>query len=163
MDKGSDYRQKRMINMSNLKDENRITRTAEENLRFVNKLGGMIEKLDLVGAKLEQCAFDSINTTDAVLNKMKIAMELMDKLIDVQNIVFDTVEFYQTYNDTEEVHYIVGMIEEQLASLKYLQEEFHEIAQAGVEANDAARSIEHVIVEQTENVEELLHLGEELM
>lgn len=127
------------------------------------RIAELMYKLDISCAKVEQCAFDSINTTDQVMMGMQVVMELMQEVISKQFELCSAMEISSLTLDEKEGESLVHLAGQQSQNLSKLEIELHKVIEAAVEANDAARCIESGVDEQSENIANLVQLNEEIM
>lgn len=126
-----------------------------------NHILELMYKLDLSCTKVEQCAFDSINTTDQVMLSMQNVMETLQKIISQQAELHNAMELCTLSLEEKEAENLMQLAKEQTKAIEELEIELHKVAEAAIEANDAARCIEAGIAEQSEVVSELIQCNEE--
>lgn len=130
---------------------------------LAREIAGQVEPLAVGVSKLEKSAFDSINTTDQVMIQLKEAMELLEHVKNQQNKVMSAIEEVAVVDHSEQLEAVLEEVAVQSELLEHLQGNFHGIAEAGVEANDAARAIEYEVAMQGEKVLALNELTSKLI
>ena len=123
----------------------------------------LMYKLDLSCTKVEQCAFDSINTTDQVMLAMQNVMETLQKIVNQQAELFNAMEICTLSLKEKEAGNLIWLAQEQTKAVEELEIELHKVAGAAIEANDAARCIEVGVAEQSEVVAALIQRNEEYL
>lgn len=129
----------------------------------VDQISELMYKLDISCSKVEQCAFDSINVTDQVMNGMQKLLELVQTIMSQQTQVFNAMEISSLTLEGKEGENLIHLAREEAASLSILELELHKVTAAAMEANDAARCIEAGVAEQSENIAELIECNERLL
>ena len=128
-----------------------------------NHILELMYKLDLSCTKVEQCAFDSINTTDQVMLAMQNVMETLQKIVNQQAELFNAMEICTLSLKEKEAGNLIWLAQEQTKAVEELEIELHKVAGAAIEANDAARCIEVGVAEQSEVVAALIQRNEEYL
>lgn len=129
----------------------------------VDQISELMYKLDMSCSKVEQCAFDSINMTDQVMNGMQKLLELVQTIMSQHTQVFNAMEISSLTLDEKEGENLIHLASDEATSLSILELELHKVAAVAMEANDAARCIEAGVAEQSENIAELIQCNEELL
>ena len=128
-----------------------------------NHILELMYKLDLSCTKVEQCAFDSINTTDQVMLAMQNVMETLQKIVNQQAELFNAMEICTLSLKEKEAGNLIWLAKEQTKAVEELETGLHKVAGAAIEANDAARCIEVGVAEQSEVVAALIQSNEEYL
>ena len=123
----------------------------------------LIDKMEMSSAKMEESAFDSINTTDKVMLAMREVMTTMSAIINAQQELCSMVEVCSMLLDEKESESMQKLIEHQSVSLEKLEYQISQATQAAVEANDAAHCIESGIAAHGELAYDLIQTSKEIM
>ena len=129
----------------------------------VEQISELMYKLDISSSKVEQCAFDSINVTDQVLNGLHAVLELMEIVMREQDELNQAIEMSTMTLKQEEGKQLIHLVHKQTTNLEGLEMEIHRITQYALEANDAARCIEAGVAEQSENIAELIQCNDAIL
>lgn len=132
-------------------------------LEKVNYISELMYKIDVSCAKVEQCAFESINTTDQVMMGMQDIMELLQQILSDQAQLCSAIELCTLSLDEKEGESLAHLAGKQSEHLSKLQVQLYKVAASAAEANDAARCIEAGVAEQSENIAGLVQCSEEIL
>lgn len=123
----------------------------------------LMNQLDLSCSKMEQCAFESINTTDRVMMEMREVMVTAQNIIAQQGILCETLEMCALSLQEDEAEGLLALASDQTGSITLLEEQLHKVAHAAIEAMDAAHCIEVGVAQQSENVMQILEYSEQII
>ena len=126
-----------------------------------NRILELMYKVDLSCAKVEQCAFDSINATDQVMFAMQNVLAILQNIASQHEELCNAVELCALSLDGKEGEHLIQIVKEQTNVLTSLEIELHKMAEASLEANDAVRCIEAGVANQSEAVANLIQYHEE--
>ena len=140
--------------------QNNENETLHENMEQLSEL---MYKLELSCSKVEQCAFDSINVTDQVMNGLQKIMEIVQTIASNHEESYHAMKIGSVSLEDKEGENLLRLAHEQASNLAMLEMELHKVVEASMEANDAARSIEAGVLEQSENIAELVQCNENIL
>lgn len=126
-----------------------------------NRIVELLYQLDLSCTKVEQCAFNSINSTDQVMLGIQTVMGILQNIACQHQEICNAVEICALCLEAKEGEGLSHIVQEQTNVLTSLEIELYKVAEAALEANDAARCIEAGVVNQSEVVTELIQSHED--
>ena len=123
----------------------------------------LMHKLDVGNAKLEQCAFDSINATDQIMMALTNVMMIVEETTNQQAELMSVIDMVTLSMSDEEGENLLHHAKSQSDLYLKLETELHKAIAAAMEANDSAHCIETCIAEQSERVNDLLQYNEQMI
>lgn len=129
----------------------------------IEQISEIMYKLDMSTCKVEQSAFESINVTDQLMSGLQIVFELITEVASKQEELEQALEMSSAVLNTVEGYNLIHIANHQAKNLKKLELGVHKVAQAAIEASDAARCIEAGVAEQSENIAELMECNESIL